>query len=260
MFKGPAQFRSGLDPLSGLGRQRFGVKGIAITPAALGLEQRRVGVAQQLLGTQGVTGEQADTDAGVDEQPMPVDIERLLEALDDPLGQRRGLHQLRTALGQHGELITTQARQGDCGVEHRSQAFGHRLEYLVTDRVPKAVVDHHEVIQIDHQQRATPLVQLRRCQGLGGAVGEQQAIGQAGKRIVMGQVPQFVFRILDGADIGKYRHEMTATPQVVVNHANGLPLRIDFAAFAPVPDFAAPLADAVEGGEHRLIEGRWMMP
>ena len=96
----------------------------------------------------------------------PSNVERLLEAVDDPLGQRRGLHQLRTAFGQHGELVATQARQGDAGVEHGTQALGHRLEQLVTDRVPEAVVDHLEVIQIDHQQRATTLVDLRRRQGL----------------------------------------------------------------------------------------------
>ncbi|MNP07676.1 hypothetical protein D3C76_997110 [compost metagenome] len=259
LLQGPAQIRGGLDPLPGMGRQLFGVKGIAITSAALGLEQRRIGVAQQLLGTHGVAGEKTDTDAGVDEQPMPVNIEGLLEALNDPLGQRRRLHQLWTTFGQHGELVAPEARQGNSGIENGSQTFGHRLEHLVTQRVPETVVDHHEVIQIDDQQRATPLVQLRRCQGLGGAVGEQQAIGQAGERIVMRQVPQLVFRVLDSADIREHRHKMTAMPMVVVNDANGLPLRVDFPAFAAVPDFPAPLADAVEGGEHRLIESRRMM-
>ena len=73
LLQRPAQFEGGLDPLLGVGGQLFGVKGVAIAPGALGLEQRRVGVAQQLLGAQGIAGEQADTDAGVDEQLMPVE-------------------------------------------------------------------------------------------------------------------------------------------------------------------------------------------
>ena len=115
------------------------------------------------------------------------------------------------------------------------------------------------MIQIDHQQRTATLVDLRRSQRLLGAVSEQQAIGQIGQRVVMSQVLEFMFGVLDRADVGKHRHVMAEPAQIVVNDADGLPLRVDFAAFAPVPDFPAPLADAVECGEHRLIESRRMM-
>jgi len=43
-----------------------------------------------------------------------------------------------------------------------------------------------------------------------------------------------------------------------VNHADGLPLWINLAALAPVPDLTAPLAFALQRGEHRLVK-TWRM-
>ncbi|MNI02304.1 hypothetical protein D3C73_551700 [compost metagenome] len=191
--QGAAQFEGDLEPLLGVGRQLFGVQGIIIAPRALGLEQCRVGIAQQLLDAQRIAGEQADADAGVYGQLVPINKERLFKALDDPLGQRSGLNQLRTAFGKYGELIPAQPRQGDARTEHGPQALGHSLEQLVANGMPEAVVDHLEVIEIDHQQRAATLMDLCRGQGLFGAVDEQQAVRQIGQRIVVRQVHQFVF-------------------------------------------------------------------
>ncbi|MNL35020.1 hypothetical protein D3C87_1570270 [compost metagenome] len=146
-----AQLNRRLDPLLGVGSQLFRVEGVAVPASTFGLEQRRVGVTQQLFSAQRISRKQADTDAGIDKQLMPVNQERLLEAIDDPLSQRRRLHQLRTVLGQHGELITAQPRQGNSLAEQGLQPFGHGLEQLITDRVPEAVVDHLEMIQINQQ-------------------------------------------------------------------------------------------------------------
>jgi hypothetical protein len=77
---------------------------------------------------------------------------------------------------------------------------------VIADGVAEAVVDHLEVIQIEHQQGTAALLSLRRSQRLLGAVGEQQAVGQIGQRIVVRQANQFVFRVLDRADVGKHRH------------------------------------------------------
>ena len=41
---------------------------------------------------------------------------------------------------------------------------------------------------------------------------------------------------------------------VIGNRANCLPLRVNFAAFSPVPDFAVPFAAFFQGFENRLIE------
>lgn len=118
----------------------------------------------------------------------------------------------------------------------------------------QAIVDALKVVQVQQQQGTTALVGLSRRQGLLDAVGEQQAVGQAGQRVVVGQVGQFLLRMLDCADVTEYRHVMAQFTIVVANGANGLPLRVDFAAFAPVPDFPAPLALIGQRGEDLLVE------
>ena len=51
------------------------------------------------------------------------------------------------------------------------QALSHSLEQLVTDTVAETVIDQLEMIEVDHQQRATALMDLRRGHGLPGTVG-----------------------------------------------------------------------------------------
>ena len=89
-----AQLEGDFDPLLGVSRELFGVQRVAIAAAALGLEQRRIGVAQQLFGAQCIAGKQADAEAGVDEQFMAVEAERLLERIENTLSQRRRLRRL----------------------------------------------------------------------------------------------------------------------------------------------------------------------
>ncbi|MNP46300.1 hypothetical protein D3C76_1402900 [compost metagenome] len=49
---------------------------------------------------------------------------------------------------------------------------------------------------------------------------------------------------------------MTQLAAVIADGANRLPLRIHLAAFAPVPDLAAPLALLRQGGVNLLVERR----
>ena len=240
-----AQFESDFDPSLGMGRQLFGVQGVTVAPVALGLEQRSIGIAQQLFGAQRIAGKQADADTGIDEQLMTFDTKRLFERVENALGQRRGLHQLWTTFGQHRELIASESRQSDAGTEQVLQPRSHGLEQSITDVVTEAVVDHLEVIQIEHQQGAAAFLDLRRGQRLFGAVAEQQAIGQIGQRIVVSEVLEFMLGVLDRTDVGEHRHIVAKAPLIIVYDADGLPLRIDFAAFTAVPDLTAPLAPAM---------------
>ncbi|MNZ67791.1 hypothetical protein D3C78_860470 [compost metagenome] len=252
----PTQLPGGLDPLLGMGGQLFGVQRIARAAVALGLEQRRIGIAQQLLGAQGVAGEQADADADADEQALAVDLERRFHAVDDALRQSGGLAHLRAVLGQYGKFVTTQAGQGHAVAQQRLQALTDHLEQLVADVVAEAVVNALEVVQVEQQQGAAALVGLGRRQCLLGAVVEQQAVGQVGERVVMSEIRQLTLGMLDRADVAEHRDVMTQLAAVIADGANRLPLRIHLAAFAPVPDLAAPLALLRQGGVNLLVERR----
>jgi hypothetical protein len=92
-----------------------------------------------------------------------------------------------------------------------------------------------------------------------GTVGEQQAVGQVGEGIVVGQVGQFVLGILDRADVGEHRHIVAELAVIILDGADGLPLRVNLAALAAVPDFPAPLASGLQGLEHRLVEIQGMV-
>ncbi len=70
----------------------------------------------------------------------------------------------------------------------------------------------------------------------------------------MGQVGQFLLGMADGTDIAEHGHVMGQFTAVVTDGADRLPLWIDFAALAPVPDLAAPFALLGQRGEDLLIE------
>jgi hypothetical protein len=157
-------------------------------------------------------------------------------------------------LGQHGKLVAAQPRQGHAGAQLGQQAFAHGLEQLVAGVVAEAVVDALEVVQVQQQQGTAALVGLGRSQGLLDPVVEQQAVGQVGERVVVNQVRQLALGVLDRADVAEHRHVVGQLAAVVVNGADGLPLRVDLAVLAPVPDFAAPFALLGQGGEYLLVE------
>ncbi|MNV84286.1 hypothetical protein D3C71_1781480 [compost metagenome] len=70
----------------------------------------------------------------------------------------------------------------------------------------------------------------------------------------MRQAIEFALRMLDRADIAEHRHIVTELAVVIVDGADGLPLRIDLATLAPVPDFPAPFALGRQGVEHVPVE------
>ncbi|MNP26410.1 hypothetical protein D3C76_1192670 [compost metagenome] len=60
--------------------------------------------------------------------------------------------------------------------------------------------------------------------------------------------------MLDRADVAEHRHVMAELAMIIVDGADRLPLRVDFATLASVPDLAAPLPSGRQGLEHVPIE------
>ncbi|MNJ58464.1 hypothetical protein D3C77_540970 [compost metagenome] len=95
-----------------MGGQFFGVQRIIRTTTGLGLEQRRVSIAQKLFCAQCITWKQADANADTDKQTLVLDFEGLLHYVDNALRQCCSLSDLRALLGKHGKLVAAQACQG----------------------------------------------------------------------------------------------------------------------------------------------------
>jgi len=254
-FEGMAQRGGQLDALVRVGGQFLGVEGVALAAAALGLEQRRVGVAQQLLHGARVAGVEADADAGAGEQLVAAEAERRLDLLEDARGQRGGLLHVRAVLVDQGELVAAHARQGHAVFEQLAQAFGDGLEQLVADVVAEAFVDVLEVVEVDDHHRAAALVGEDALERAFHPFDEQQPVRQAGQRVVVRQVIEFVLRALDRGDVGEHRDVVAEFAVLVVDRPQVLPDREDFTALAPVPDFPAPLAALVQALPHHLVEG-----
>ena len=201
LLQGTAQIPGHLNTVLRMGCQLFGVQGIAFTPYAFGLEQGRVGIAQQLLGIQCVFGEYADTDTGADKQLVFIDIEGAFHDLQHLLRSIGGMGHLRAIIDQHGKLIATQSSHGKAFAKYPLQTVRDCLEQKITDVMAKAVVDDLEVVEVDHQQRTARLMALRRSQSLLGTVSKQQSIGQVSQRIVMNKSCQFALGVLDRGNV-----------------------------------------------------------
>ena len=115
-----------------------------------------VGVAQQLVrglalggGTLAIVAHR-DTDAGSDEQLSRGQSERLAERVEDPIRDLGGRVMARF-LEEDPELVATEPRGSVRPPQAGADPLRDQREQLVAGGVPKAVVDHLEVVEIDEQ-------------------------------------------------------------------------------------------------------------
>ena len=143
---------------------------------------------------------------------------------------------------------TAQACHGILGAHRGAQPRSDDAQQLVSGRMPEGVVDELEAVQVDEQQRDLLPLAPGALQRPRQVVLELQAVGQPGQRVVMGQVQQPLFGLLERADIGEQRHVVQGP--AVANAADRLPGRKALAVAAPQPDFTLPVPAALHGGPH----------
>src|SRR5690606_27703640 len=132
--------------------------------------------------------------------------------------------------------------------------IGHGKQQLVADFVTKAVVDVLEAIEIEKQYRRLAVYAPRLFQRMLDAQTEQQAIRQAGQRIVMRQMHQLLLTALDLADVGGDADIVRRTPFGVAHDADIEQLRVNLAGLASVPQLTLPVSDLPERAIHALVE------
>jgi len=94
---------------------------------------------------------QGDAGAGLDEQLATLELERLLQADQEPV---RNVHRVRDVvdvLQQNGELVAAKTRRGVRWAHTSDDALGQGNQELVTDGVAETVVDRLEIIEVDVQ-------------------------------------------------------------------------------------------------------------
>ena len=149
--------------------------------------ESEVGVAHERVGVLAVAGADGDADAGADDHLLPVDLVGAADGFDHATRKRSGVGRLGDVSLQNGKLVATHARD-DVGVaRERAQPFRDHLEEFVAGGVAEGVVDVLEVVEIEEVCRYlfTAFGPGKRLFEL---LIEQDAVGQAGERVVMRHV------------------------------------------------------------------------
>ena len=154
-----------------------------------------------------IVGKDGDTDAAGDRQGLTRNGKRFAQLIEYLLRQLRRIIWVG-ADGKNHEFVAPQTGDRIAGAQHASQALGDAAQQLVADGVAERVVDHLEAIKIEEQQQTALVVALRLFHGVLDAVVKQQAVRQAGQRIMMRHVIESLLRIVNGRHIGKGGHKM----------------------------------------------------
>ena len=138
----------------------FVEKGDTIPTGVFGLIHRRVGVPKQQVAVQRRLGaDVGDADAGGDEDLALRDFERqrLAEAQQQSVAEIHRVGQRRRLWIEHGVLVAGDPRDGRAWRRDGAQTIGDDAQYLVAGRMPEAVVDVLEPVEIDEEQRRQAL-------------------------------------------------------------------------------------------------------
>ena len=80
-------------------------------------------------------------------------VERQAERLEQPLGHRDGVLLVAEVLAEHGELVAAEAGDRLLAAQRVLQPLRHGEDQLVAGRVPEAVVDHLEAVEVEEEHR-----------------------------------------------------------------------------------------------------------
>ncbi|RMO12329.1 hypothetical protein ALQ47_05261 [Pseudomonas cichorii] len=253
-FQGSAQFLLEGDPFAGLGCQ---VAGVAFDPVAalgLGAVHRRIGVLDQCGDVGAVGGEQATADAGTHEELVLASLEGRGEAGQELAADGLCIAGLQQAGQQDDEFIAAQARYGVDVAQRLLEALCDAFEEQIAHRVPEAVVDVFEAIQVDKQHGTEAARLFAVLQGGVQAAFEQGAVGQAGEGVVMGLIVQTRLGVLEAGDVGKDGDEVGDESILVAHGADRQPAGVKLAILAAVADFSLPVSFGPQLMPHGRIE------
>src|SRR5579872_5448973 len=144
------------------GRKRYpsssGAYAVARPSPRLGLVHRRVGALQERLERLVTRRRQHDADAGRHSEAVGSDRHRVLDELEDPLGDRFQVLALLDAGEEDDEFVAAQTTGGVARTDGDSQPFAHLHQHGVAGVVAQLVVDRLEVVEVDEHEPDRPPV------------------------------------------------------------------------------------------------------
>ena len=116
----------------------------------LGAIHRQVGVAQEGVSRFVSRAAQGNADAGTRHDLAAVELDRLAERFGNALGHRGQLVHVADIFDQDRELVATKSRGRITQAQAAPQPLGDGQQQLVTVGMSKTVVDHLEVVDVEH--------------------------------------------------------------------------------------------------------------
>ncbi|KAG5717355.1 hypothetical protein E4T56_gene1811 [Termitomyces sp. T112] len=119
---------------------------------------------------------------------MAIDEIGLRQIGNDRMGQTGHQHALIGMAQHHAEFVAPQPSAKGIGRHQHAQTLGHLTEQLVAHRMAQRVIDLLEPVQIEAMDRDRPMIAARHGQNLAQPVEHHRPVGQAGQRVVKGQM------------------------------------------------------------------------
>ena len=167
----------------------------------LGPIERGIRIADQGLGVIAVVGIDGDAETGTKVQLLVIDLERRQEGVEDLLGDLGGVLGAVDAGQQEQEIIGAEPCHGIAPTHGADQTLADRAQDLIAAREPERIVDQLEAVEVEDHDREQLLAAPRPLDRLGQTVIEQQAVGQAGQRIVVGEVADRLLGVFADCDV-----------------------------------------------------------
>ena len=187
-----------------------GAEALAAAARGLGPVHREIGVLQQGLRALAVGREQRDPEARArlpDPGREPEGTIELARDLVGDQGRRLGVGQVRE---DQRELVAADPGHGVALAQGRAHPLADLLEHVVADPVAEGVVDLLELVEVDQDDREQAAVAPAARHRLAQAVLEQEPVGQAGQRVVLGEMQHAGFGPLAFGDVGRGADEAAA--------------------------------------------------
>jgi hypothetical protein len=172
-----------------------------IAAGILGVVHGDVGLLQQAVEIVAILGKHGDADAAGRIQHVAVDFCRFAHVGEDLFGDPLDRFRVRDVVQQQDELVAPLTTDR-VGLAHAvGQTRNHLQQQLVACGVSQRVVHPLELVQIEEQQGDPGPRALRHGQRMHEAVAQQNAVGQAGQCIVVGQKLDALLRVPALGDI-----------------------------------------------------------
>ena len=184
-------------PLPGLCRHVGGVEQIAVAATALGFMHGVVRRADKAVRGLAMLRIEGDADAGGEPHPLLADVGGIVQPVLQPFDQPHQFLRLPDAWEQHQKLVRPQPDGDVSGAQAVANAVCRQLEQQIAGTVPQVVVDELEAVEIDEQQRQDVVVHPGRLYLQGEALLQQMAIAEIGEGIVIGEVLQAGFGLIE---------------------------------------------------------------